>query len=210
MGAADKGSIPREPSGSLRDMLNAYTWMLVWICLSISIILVNKHVIFYSGFHFPISLAFWHMFLATVTARLSVWALDLPDAISQAKSTNLYMQVALTGLLFGGTLVAGNAALMFLSVPTIQMLKVGHPTGQSCCTACMHCGWILLGHTRLGCLVVYMPAAARHLSTTAAHGSMQFLHLCCAAAATLAAAAAPTSCSAHSGVVAPCCRRSTR
>jgi hypothetical protein len=32
--------------------------------------------------------------------------------------------VALIGLLFGGTLVAGNAALLFLSVPTIQMLKV--------------------------------------------------------------------------------------
>jgi hypothetical protein len=53
-----------------------------------------------------------------------VWAWDLPDPITQQKSTQVYMQVAVIGLLFGGTLVAGNAALMYLSVPTIQMLKV--------------------------------------------------------------------------------------
>lgn len=97
----------------------------VWVCLSVSIILVNKQVMFYSGFHFPCTLAFWHMFLATVTARFAVWAWDLPDAISQQKSSGIYMQVAMIGLLFGGTLVAGNAALLYLSVPTIQMLKVG-------------------------------------------------------------------------------------
>lgn len=126
MGAADKAS-------STVSLLNAYLWMGVWICLSVSIILVNKHVIFYSGFHFPITLAFWHMFLATVTARLAVWGWDLPDAISQQKSTSLYMQVAMIGLLFGGTLVAGNAALLFLSVPTIQMLKVGQQGGRVGC-----------------------------------------------------------------------------
>lgn len=87
--------------------------------------MVNKQVMFYSGFHFPCTLAFWHMFLATVTARLAVWAWDMPDAISQQKSSSIYMQVAMIGLLFGGTLVAGNAALLYLSVPTIQMLKVG-------------------------------------------------------------------------------------
>lgn len=135
MAAAEKGGAAAAASGasspggglklpSLKDQLNAYLWMLVWVCLSVSIILVNKHVIFYSGFHFPCTLALWHMVLATVTARAAVWLLKLPDAISQQKSTNLYMQVAVTGLLFGGTLVAGNAALLYLSVPTIQMLKV--------------------------------------------------------------------------------------
>jgi hypothetical protein len=117
MGAADRGSTV--------SLLNAYLWMGVWVCLSVSIILVNKQVMFYSGFHFPCTLAFWHMFLATVTARFAVWAWDLPDAISQQKSSSIYMQVAMIGLLFGGTLVAGNAALLYLSVPTIQMLKVG-------------------------------------------------------------------------------------
>lgn len=117
MGAAD--------SRSTVSLLNAYLWMGVWVCLSVSIILVNKKVMFYLGFHFPCTLAFWHMFLATVTARFAVWAWKMPDAFSQQSSRSVYMQVMLIGLLFGGTLVAGNTALLYLSVPTIQMLKVG-------------------------------------------------------------------------------------
>lgn len=124
-GSKGGGASNNSAATSSVQLLNAYLWMLVWICLSVSIILVNKHVMFYSGFHFPFSLAMWHMFLATVTSRLAVWAWDMPDAISQANSRAIYVQVALIGLLFGGTLVAGNSALLFLSVPTIQMLKVG-------------------------------------------------------------------------------------
>jgi len=180
MGAADKGSTIPLKLPSLRDQLNAYIWMLVWICLSVSIILVNKHVIFYSGFHFPISLAFWHMFLATVTARLSVWALDLPDAISQANNTNLYMQVALTGLLFGGTLVAGNAALLFLSVPTIQMLKVGRPwqANMPVLLYSLHALWLGFVEPHPpglpGGVYACCSKAPEHIS------SVQCLQLCCA------------------------------
>lgn len=95
---------------------------------------------FYSGFRFPFTLALWHMFLASVTARTAVWALGLPDTIRQHKSSSLYGQVALIGMLFGGTLVAGNAALLFLTVPTIQMLKVWHMCDVCVCVMCVCCG----------------------------------------------------------------------
>lgn len=84
MAAAGKGA---QASGlqerTLKDTLAAYGWIIVWVTLSVSIILVNKHVMFYSGFRFPFTLALWHMFLATVTARAAVWALNLPDTIKQ-------------------------------------------------------------------------------------------------------------------------------
>lgn len=76
------------------------------------------------GFHYPFTLAFWHMLVAALTARAALWSLKLPDAIAQQRSVPLYTQVALTGFLFGGTLVMGNAALLYIPVTTSQMLKV--------------------------------------------------------------------------------------
>jgi hypothetical protein len=111
-------------AGRCAGQLSTAAWVVCWICLSVSIIIVNKYVIGVSGFHFPISLAVWHMALGTVTARCAVAALRMQDNIREHASPALYGQLALIGVLFGGCLVTGNAALMFLSVPAVQMLKV--------------------------------------------------------------------------------------
>lgn len=68
------------------------------------------------------------MLLAAVTARSTIYAFSLPDPIFQQRSSRLYAQIALTGLFFGGVLVMGNAALLYMPVATSQMLKVGEST----------------------------------------------------------------------------------
>lgn len=133
MGAAEYKPLPSHRSSSPADakpasptahFLNAAAWVAFWIVCSVSIIIVNKHVITYSGFNFPISLALWHMFLGTLTSRAAVQALGMTDTIREQASPALYFQVGMIGVLFAATLVTGNAALRMLTVPTVQMLKV--------------------------------------------------------------------------------------
>jgi hypothetical protein len=69
-------------------------------------------------------LALWHMLLASATARASMMMLGIPDTITQHGSRTLNMQLAAVGVLFGSALVLNNASFIFLSVPTVQMLKV--------------------------------------------------------------------------------------
>lgn len=109
------------------SQLTIALWIASWITISVSIIIVNKHVLYYTHFHYPLLLAVWHMVLATVTSRTAMKAFGWVDSIKEHASQQLYVQLAMIGLLFGGALGAGNAALLFLSVPTIQMLKVRQP-----------------------------------------------------------------------------------
>jgi hypothetical protein len=67
--------------------------------------------------------------------------LDIPDTITQHGSRTLNMQLAAIGVLFGSALVLGNASFLFLSVPTVQMLKVQQQTAaaqqlQRCAPLC--------------------------------------------------------------------------
>lgn len=89
-----------------------------------SIILTNKYVLGYTAFRFPFVLALWHMLLASASARTMMKVLDVPDTIKQHGSRTLNLQLAAIGVLFGSALVLGNASFIFLSVPTVQMLKV--------------------------------------------------------------------------------------
>lgn len=139
MGMPRNGDAAAAAASGLRTYISTAAWILLWITLSVSIIIVNKHVMFYSGFRFPFCLALWHMMLGTVTSRTAVWALRIPDTIKEHGSTTLYTQVALIGVLFGGTLVTGNAALLFLTVPTVQMLKVSQ--GRAVVVSCMQAVW---------------------------------------------------------------------
>lgn len=109
---------------ALRSQLNVALWVAVWITISVSIIIVNKHVLYYTNFHFPLLLAVWHMVLATVTSRAAIKGLGWRDTIKEHASQQLYVQLAIIGLLFGSALGTGNAALLYISVPTVQMLKV--------------------------------------------------------------------------------------
>ena len=99
----------------------------VWIANSALCVLTNKHILFYLGFGFPTTLAVLHMAAAFGATSLLIHAtpegrrhLPPPGAVR----ASFYYQLAGIGALFGGVLVMANAAFMYLSVPSIQMLKV--------------------------------------------------------------------------------------
>lgn len=110
-------------------------WIALWVTLSVSIILTNKYILGYTDFRFPFLLALWHMLLASLSARTMMNVLDVPDTIKQHGSRTLNMQLAAIGVLFGTALVMGNASFIFLSVPTVQMLKVKSSRSR----VCLHC-----------------------------------------------------------------------
>lgn len=150
---------PQLSTSALKQALHAAAWVAFWIVCSVSIIIVNKHVVSYSGFNFPISLALWHMFLGTVTSRTAIHVLSIPDTIKEHGSRTLNFQVGVIGVLFGLTLVTGNAALQMLTVPTVQMLKVGylveyhhHCTRILCIEACF--AYVLDTRKKIGLLIL--------------------------------------------------------
>jgi hypothetical protein len=110
--------------------LSVAVWIAVWATISVSIILTNKYVLGYTAFVFPFTLALWHMLLASISSRAAMLILSIPDTIKEHSSSKLEMQLAATGMLFGASLVLGFWSFMYLSVPTIQMLKVSCEGGQ--------------------------------------------------------------------------------
>lgn len=135
--AAAEQSPPRSPSSSCSSSsgvsssapprgqsLRTAAWIVLWVALSVSIIIVNKHIMTYTAFNKPFALALWHMGLASVTARTAMVLTRTPDAIREHGGRQLYAQMGVIGVLFAAVLVSGNAALQLLSVPCVQMLKV--------------------------------------------------------------------------------------
>lgn len=127
MGAVPKTFKPQVAASSAvvgQLTFSVILWMALWVTISVSIIIVNKHVLYYTNFHYPLVLAVWHMVLATATSHFMIRTGGWQDTIRDHGSQRLYLQLGMIGLLFGGALAAGNAALLYISIPTVQMLKV--------------------------------------------------------------------------------------
>ena len=56
----------------LAQAVKAYSYVILWMSISISVILFNKWLLAYAGFPFPISLTLWHMFFCSTVAFLCV------------------------------------------------------------------------------------------------------------------------------------------
>lgn len=52
--------------------LKSYTYVFVWMSISIGMILFNKWLLAYAGFPYPISLTLWHMFFCSTVGFLCV------------------------------------------------------------------------------------------------------------------------------------------
>ena len=52
--------------------LKSYTYVALWMSISITVILFNKWLLAYAGFPFPISLTLWHMFFCSSVGFLCV------------------------------------------------------------------------------------------------------------------------------------------
>lgn len=104
-----------------------YACIGAWLANSVVCVLLNKQVLFYKDFRFPTTLAAMHMASAFLTAGALIYGTKdgkqhLPP-LGKAKPEFLMHLVGIAAL-YGAVLVLANAAFIYLSVPSIQMLKV--------------------------------------------------------------------------------------
>ncbi|KAF7590123.1 hypothetical protein BBP40_003236 [Aspergillus hancockii] len=101
----------------------------VWIALSSSVILFNKHILDYAQFRFPIILTTWHLAFATFMTQVLARTTTLLDGRKTVKMTGrVYLRAIVPiGLFFSLSLICGNVTYLYLSVAFIQMLKATTP-----------------------------------------------------------------------------------
>lgn len=106
-----------EPS-VVRTVLLVVTWMVV----SISLILFNKWLLSYAGYHYPIAMVSGHLsFLALISrAACDVFRLATPPELSWQQYWTLVLPLGASNAL---SICLCNVASMLLSVPMVQMLK---------------------------------------------------------------------------------------
>jgi drug/metabolite transporter (DMT)-like permease len=92
-----------------------YCVLLIWLTLSVSLVMLNKYILSASRFPYPITLAFSHMLAATIATA------GVP------KSYALWGKFALVAGFFACSLTCALAALIYLPVSTVQMLKLAGP-----------------------------------------------------------------------------------
>ena len=66
MAAATQGRV-------MKEVIKSYSYVLLWMSISISVILFNKWLLAFSGFPYPITLTMWHMLFCS-NGRLPVRA----------------------------------------------------------------------------------------------------------------------------------------
>lgn len=54
------------------QVLRSYTYVVIWMSISISVILFNKWLLAFSGFPYPIALTSWHMLFCSTVGFLCV------------------------------------------------------------------------------------------------------------------------------------------
>lgn len=101
--------------------------ILAWIGNSALCVLLNKHILHYLAFAFPITLATLHMMSAAILATALICsstdkAVHVPTLA--AANPKFYFQLCGIAALFGLQLVLSNSAFIYVSIPVIQMLKV--------------------------------------------------------------------------------------
>eukprot|EP00887_Chlorella_sp_A99_P002687 scaffold6.g2687.t1 len=115
MGGSGGGESPT------RAALLSYACIALCISLSGSVILLNKWILAYGGFPYPITLTLSHM---AFSAALSAALVRGGWVEGKGLDSDTYLCCILPiGACYAGTLWVGNAAYLYLSVSFIQMLK---------------------------------------------------------------------------------------
>ena len=60
-----------------REVIKSYTYVIIWMGISIAVILFNKWLLAYSGFPYPIALTVWHMMFCSSIAFVAVRVLGV-------------------------------------------------------------------------------------------------------------------------------------
>ncbi|GAX82426.1 hypothetical protein CEUSTIGMA_g9854.t1 [Chlamydomonas eustigma] len=106
----------------VKEVVRAYSYVVLWMSISCAVIMFNKWVLAYSGFPFPISLTLWHMIFCSAVGFICVRVLKLVK--SHNMSVREYCNRVLPiGILYAGSLWLSNSSYLYLSVSFIQMTK---------------------------------------------------------------------------------------
>ncbi|KAG2718744.1 hypothetical protein I3760_03G234400 [Carya illinoinensis] len=115
--------------GVVKNVLLSYLYVLIWICLSFSVIVYNKYILDRKLYNwpFPISLTMIHMAFCSALAYLLVRVFKVVEEPA-AMTRDLYVKsVVPIGALYSLSLWFSNSAYIYLSVSFIQMLKALMP-----------------------------------------------------------------------------------
>ncbi|KAF4276086.1 hypothetical protein CNMCM8812_005295 [Aspergillus fumigatus] len=118
-----------EKSEPSKPTFHPAVYVSLWIALSSSVILFNKHILDYAQFRFPIILTTWHLAFATFMTQVLSRTTTLLDGRKTVKMTGrVYLRAIVPiGLFFSLSLICGNVTYLYLSVAFIQMLKATTP-----------------------------------------------------------------------------------
>ncbi|EAL92313.1 DUF250 domain membrane protein [Aspergillus fumigatus A1163] len=116
-----------EKSEPSKPTFHPAVYVSLWIALSSSVILFNKHILDYA--QFPIILTTWHLAFATFMTQVLARTTTLLDGRKTVKMTGrVYLRAIVPiGLFFSLSLICGNVTYLYLSVAFIQMLKATTP-----------------------------------------------------------------------------------
>ncbi|KAL6769719.1 EZY14 [Auxenochlorella protothecoides x Auxenochlorella symbiontica] len=106
----------------LRAVIRSYSYVVLWMSISISVILFNKWLLAFAGFPFPIALTMWHMAFCSAVGFFCIRVLGV------TKTHNLSVEeycrrVLPIGMLYAASLWLSNSSYLYLSVSFIQMTK---------------------------------------------------------------------------------------
>jgi len=73
----------------LRDAITSYSYVVLWMSISISVIMFNKWLLAFSGFPFPIALTLWHMIFCSSVGFLCVRVFKLTKSHNMSASDYL-------------------------------------------------------------------------------------------------------------------------
>ncbi|KDD74809.1 hypothetical protein H632_c1059p0 [Helicosporidium sp. ATCC 50920] len=106
----------------VKAVIKSYSYVILWMSISIAVILFNKWLLAFSGFPFPITLTMWHMFFCSSVGFIVVRVLGLvkPHNLSAREYCRRVLPI---GVLYAASLWLSNSAYLYLSVSFIQMTK---------------------------------------------------------------------------------------
>ncbi len=78
------------PARVVKEAIRNYSYVVLWMSISITVILFNKWLLAFSGFPFPIALTIWHMAFCSTVGILSVRVFKIVK--SHNMSTTEYMR----------------------------------------------------------------------------------------------------------------------
>lgn len=100
--------------------------ILMWMVISISLIMYNKWLLSYAHFGFPFALTSMHQLFAAIMSHITcAVGLQTPPKLTIDQIISLICPIAVCSAL---SLALSNQAMVYISVPFMQMLKAAIPT----------------------------------------------------------------------------------